>query len=291
MSEPFQNNTSSAACLSENNFKRMAAFIHTRLGIRMPPEKRIMLEGRLRKRLRTLYMDSYTQYCDYLFSPKGMDTELDYFINEVTTNKTDFFREPKHFTFLVQEAIPELINSLGAGIKRELRVWSSACSKGDEPYTLGMVLSEFAYRYPGFKFDYSILATDISTKMLNTAQKAVYDHEDIAPVSEELRAKYLLKSKDNKKALVRIAPELRCKVKFRRLNLMDKDFGLRELMDIIFCRNVFIYFDKKTQDDLIYRFCKHLNTGGYIFMGHSEVLHCKNVPLVSAAPAIYRKRG
>ena len=245
----------------------------------------------MRKRLRRLKINRFSDYCDFLFSPQGMEKEITFFINIITTNKTEFFREPAHFEYLIQKAVPELIARRGSGIKRRLNLWSAASSKGNEAYTIAIVLSEFAERYPGLDFDFFILATDISTEVLEDAQRGIYRHEEIEPVPIDLRKKYFLRSRDQKKNLVRVIPALRNRVRFRQLNLMDNDFQLLEPMDIIFCRNVIIYFDRETQDNLILRLCRHLRQGGYLFMGHSEVLHCQNLPLVSIAPAVYRKVG
>ena len=248
-----------------------------------------MVESRLRKRLRFLKIPNFTDYCDFLFSDNGMEKELKFFVDVITTHKTEFFREPDHFEYLVQKAVPELIAKKGTGLNRKLNLWSAASSRGNEAYTIAIVLDEFRQRYPGLNFDYFILGTDISVDVLEDAQRAIYEHEEIEPVPMNLRKKYFLRSKDPKKNLVRVVSELRNKTKFRQLNLMDDDFRLREAMDIIFCRNVIIYFDKKTQDGLIKRLCNHLRPGGFLFMGHSEVLHCTDLPLVSTAPAVYRK--
>ena len=278
--------------LSKTDFRRLSELIQSQVGIKMPWSKMSMVESRLRKRLRNLQIYSFTDYCEYLFSPQGIQNELTYFINVITTNKTDFFREPNHFEFLVRKAVPDLISAWGSGIKKKLTVWSAACSRGNEAYTIAMVLSEFASRYPGLAFDFTILATDISTDVLEDAQRGIYNRQDIDPVPPEFRARYFLKSKDRNKDIVRVVPALRNKVKYRQLNLMDNDFQFREPMDIIFCRNVIIYFDKATQDDLISRLCRYLKLDGYLFMGHSEVLHCQQgLPLVSIAPAVYKKVG
>jgi len=279
-----------AAVMSEKDFRRLSEFIYQECGIHLPPSKKTMVEGRLRKRLRTLGMTSFRQYCDYLFSPEGMATENIPMINVVTTNKTDFFREPEHFDHLVETVIPSLIQMYGLGITRELKVWSAACSSGEEPYTLAMVLSDFGEKWTGFRF--SILATDISTSVLDKAMLGIYEHDRVNPIPLPLRKKYLMRNKDRKKELVRIVPELRALVKFRRLNLMDENFGIREPMAVIFCRNVIIYFDKQTQERLLNRLCDHLIPGGYLFMGHSETLHGLNVPLVHPAKGmttIYRR--
>jgi len=248
-----------------------------------------MLEARLQKRLRHLGMNSCDEYCNYLFSPAGVETELTHMIDVVTTNKTDFFRESSHFEFLVKTALPEIIVKQGAGIWKKLMIWSAGCSTGEEPYTLAMVVSEFAETYPGFSFDCSILATDISTKALATAEEAIYEAERVLPVPEALKKKYLLRSKNRSKGLIRIVPELRRMVRFRRLNFVEDEFGLREKMHIIFCRNVIIYFDKPTQERLLNKFCRHLTPGGYVFMGHSETLQGMDVPLMQVIPTVYRK--
>jgi len=175
------------------------------------------------------------------------------------------------------------------GIRNKLMVWSAGCSTGEEPYTLAIVLKEFTETFPEHRLDYLILATDISTTVLQKAKLAVYVDEKVEPIPDELKTKYLLKGKNKKKGLVRIAPELRDAVKFRRLNFIDDDFGMREPMDIIFCRNVIIYFDRATQEKILNRFCRHLNPGGYVFLGHSESIHGLNVNLVQVAPTVYRK--
>ena len=166
-------------------------------------------------------------------------------------------------------------------------VWSAGCSTGQEPYTLAMVLSEFAASQPDF--DFQILATDISTRVLEKAKDAIYAEELLSPVPQLMKKKYLLRSKDRTSGLVRIAPELREKVRFRRLNFLEGDFGVREPLDIIFCRNVIIYFDRKTQERLLQRFHSHMRPGAHIFMGHSETLSGLDVPLVSVFPTVYRK--
>lgn len=274
------------ARLTPREFSRLAEFIHAQCGIRMPPAKKTMLEARLRKRLRELGMADFATYCDHVLGARDRGDELVHMIDAVTTNKTDFFREPQHFEHLVKSALPTLMQEQGAGIRRDLAVWSAGCSSGEEPYTLAMVLAEVGARLSGFR--YLILATDICTKVLHHARRAVYADERIAPIPAELRRRYLLRSKDSGRRLVRVAPELRQLVRFRRLNFLDDDFGLREPMDVIFCRNVFIYFDRPTQEAILNRFCRHLIRGGYVFLGHSETINGLDVPLVPVAPTVYR---
>ncbi len=273
--------------LSEHDFTRVSRFVHEQFGIHLTPQKKSLLEGRLRKRMRATRIDSFRRYCDYLFTGAGMAEELPHMIDAVTTNKTDFFREPSHFAFLVDRALPEL--AAVRPERKQVLVWSAACSSGEEPYTLAMVLQEFADRCPGF--DFAVLATDISTRVLDKAREGIYEAEKIEPVPMDLRKKYLLRSRDPAQRRVRIAPELREKVLFRRMNLAEQRYEIPEGIDVVFCRNVLIYFDAATQERLIGQFCRHLSPGGYLFMGHAETISNMNVPLAYVAPTIYRKAG
>ncbi len=274
------------AVLSDKVFSRFSSFIYDEVGIKLPHAKKTMLEARLNKRLKAHDFKSFEEYAEFVFSPAGRDEELVNLIDVVTTNKTDFFREPAHFEYLVKSAIPSLIDSHDAGFRKPFKIWSAGCSTGEEPYTMSIVLSEFAETQPGFKA--SILATDISTVVLNKAKHAIYAEERVDTIPLLLKKKYLLKSKDKSRPLVRMSPVLRSMIQFRRLNFME-DFGLQEHMDVIFCRNVIIYFDKPTQERLLNKFCKQLVKGGYLFLGHSETLSGLNVPLTPVASTVYRK--
>jgi len=275
------------ATLSQKDFTRLSHFIYDELGIKMPASKTTMLTGRLNKRLRARKFSNFTEYCDFLFSDKGKEEEMVHLINAVTTNKTDFFREPSHFDYLIQTALPETENRMRFEPRRKLKIWSAGCSTGEEPYTLAMVLADVQAARSNFNFE--ILATDISTRVLDVARRAVYPMERIEPVTAAYRKKYLLRGKDKNNPQIRIVPELRKKIRFGRLNFMVDDFGLPEMVDIIFCRNVIIYFDKETQERLMNKFCRYLNAGGYLFLGHSESLHGYQTPLTQVAPTIYRK--
>jgi len=277
------------ARLTDTQFSTLSRFIQEHCGIKMPPGKRTMLETRLRKRLRVLQLATFGEYLEQVFGNRDGGEELIHMVDVVTTNKTDFFRELSHFEFLVREAFPEMLKSSGAGTRRRLNLWSAACSTGEEPYSLAMALSEVGEQVGGI--DYFILATDLSTAVLKYAQRATYEEERVRPVPVPLRKKYLLRSRDREASLVRIVPELRQRVQFRRLNLLNDSFGLRERMDIIFCRNVFIYFDRATQSEILHKFCRHLVRGGYIFLGHSESSSGLDVPLVQVAPSVYRWTG
>ncbi len=273
--------------MSERTFLKFSSFVHSELGIKMPTGKKTMLQARLSKRLRKLGIMSFDEYYDFVFSGEGRAEELQNMIDVITTNKTDFFREPRHFDYIVQTALPELIHNGAIKNGRKVLVWSAGCSTGEEPYTIAIVLSEFAERCPGFQF--SILATDLSTKVLKEAALGIYSEEDVETIPLGLKKKYLLKSRDRKKRMVRIVPELRSGIDFRSLNFMEDDYGIRRARDVIFCRNVLIYFDRPTQEIVLKRICRHLRPGGYMFMGHSETLNGLSVPLSQAAPTIYRK--
>lgn len=272
------------AALSAKDFGRLSRFIYDTCGIKMPEVKKTMLEARLQKRLRSLGMQRFSDYCDYLFSNEGQAQELVPMIDMVTTNKTDFFREPEHFDFLTQKLLPEWIRHFPG---QKFSIWSAGCSSGEEPYTMAMVLTDFSESHPGF--DFQILATDISTRVLEKAKNGIYPEPLVEPVPLSMKKKYLLRSKDRASGLVRIVPELREKIRFRRLNFMDADFGMREQLDVIFCRNVIIYFDRPTQEGLLQRFHRQLKPGGFIFMGHSETLSGLDVALTSVYPTVYRK--
>ena len=276
----------SLATMSLHQFNKFKSFIYEQCGIKLTETKKTLLEARLQKRIRKLGMRSFQEYEAYVFSPKGMDEELIQMIDVVTTNKTDFFREPGHFDYLVNNALPELMGMNG-GVNRDLRVWSAGCSTGEEPYTLSMVLSDYEEKHPGVRF--SVLASDISTKVLEQAIQGLYDLEKVAPVPLIMKKKYLLKHKDKTKKIVRITPELRNRVTFRRLNFMDSDYGMKKPLHIIFCRNVLIYFDRPTQERIINRFSQNLVEGGYVFLGHSETLNGMRVNVTQVSPTVYRK--
>ena len=182
----------------------------------------------------------------------------------MTTNKTDFFRESGHFDFLVEKALPEFAERNGSG--RQFLIWSAGCSTGEEPYTMAIVLSEYALTHPGFRF--RIMASDISNIVLAKAELGVYSNDVVAPVSLPLRRKYFMRCRERSSEQVRVVPELRRLVEFRRLNFMDADYGIDEKADAIFCRNVIIYFDRPTQERILRKLANCLAPGGYLFVGH-----------------------
>ena len=268
--------------LSPADFERLARFVFQYSGIKMPPSKRTMLEGRLRRRLRATGIDTFHAYCAHVFDGPGAAQELMHLIDAVTTNKTDFFREPRHFDYLRQSVLPALVET-----RRAVKAWSAACSTGAEPYTLAMVLEEGLATTRGAS--YSILATDLSTEVLQVARRAVFPDAAIAPVPERLRAKYVMHPLDPTRGAVRISPDLRKRVGFARLNLMDEHYPVDEDFDLVFCRNVLIYFDKPTQAAVLRRLCAHLRPGGHLFLGHSESIAGIDLPLRTVANTVFRR--
>ena len=271
--------------ISNSDFGRLRSFIYAQSGINLNMDKKTMLELRIKRRLKSLNLTSFSEYCEYLFGHQGQKEEIVHFLDVVTTNKTDFFREPDHFEYLTQKALPELIARVGR--ERPVLVWSAGCSTGEEPYTLAIVMNEFGLNHPGFQF--RILATDISTTVLKKASLGIYSEDVVRPVASDLRKKYFMRSRDRSSNEVRVVPELRQLIEFRRLNFKDADYGMTERVDMIFCRNVIIYFDRATQEQILQKLTQHLMPEGYCFVGHSETLHGMDLPLMPVAPALYRR--
>jgi chemotaxis protein methyltransferase CheR len=234
--------------------------------------------------MRANRIDDVNDYCRYLFDEDGMAGEVIHLIDAVTTNKTEFFREPAHFNFLIERGLA----ALAAGGRREIKVWSSACSTGAEPYTIAMVMDEFCNANRGV--DYSILCTDICTEVLAQAVAGRFSEPMIEPVSPARRQRYVMRARDRNRHEVRIVPELRSKLSFARLNLMDEAYPVERDLDIIFCRNILIYFDKPTQARVLQRLCSHLRPGGYLFLGHSESIVGIDLPVVQIANTVFQKR-
>jgi chemotaxis protein methyltransferase CheR len=271
--------------LSSADFNRLRTLIYHESGINLSPDKKTMMEIRVKRRLHSLNIASFGEYCDHVFAPGEMDSELVHLIDVITTNKTDFFREAGHFEYLVSKALPDLAACHGAN--RKSLVWSAGCSTGEEPYTLAMVLSEYSQASPGFRF--AVLATDICTAVLAKAAMGIFKSEVVKPVPQDLQRKYFMRSRDPMSDVLRVVPEVRAMVEFRRVNFMDADFGLPESPEVIFCRNVIIYFDRPTQVRILEKLTHQLMPGGYFFAGHSESLQGMDLPLVPVAPSVYRK--
>ncbi|HTJ57332.1 MAG TPA: protein-glutamate O-methyltransferase [Devosiaceae bacterium] len=274
--------------MRRSDFERIAALVTAQVGIRLPPAKNLMVEGRLRKRVRALGLAGFDAYCDFLFGEDGGAAELPYLINAVTTNKTDFFREPEHFELLVARLVPELLRLRRSEQTPLLKIWSAASSTGAEAYTIAMLLADMTAQRNNFRF--AVLGTDVSTAVLDQAQRAVYPAEIIAPVPPEMQGRYVMASRRHgTRQEVRIVPELRRMVRFAQLNLMDASYPFDRDVDVIFLRNVLIYFDRKDQEAVIRRLIGHLRTGGYLILGHSESMIGTSISMRQVAPAVFQK--
>lgn len=270
--------------LSDSEFNKLSKFIYDNYGIKLPLAKKTMLQSRLLKRLRSLKMNTFGEYINYLFSTEGMQNEVLFMIDEVSTNKTDFFRENAHFEFMTNELLPHFMKSN----INNLNVWSSASSSGEEVYTLAMVLSEFKEKYPLLNFN--ILGTDISKTMLSKAITAIYSENTIVPIPMHLKKKYFLRSKDINAKTVRVVQSLREKTSFQLLNLMNKNYDTKiPSFDIIFCRNVLIYFDRETQEKVLNKLIDKLKPNGFLFLGHSESVTNMKLNVKQVKPTIFMK--
>lgn len=269
--------------LSERNFRLICEVIERACGIHITAKKKSLVEGRMRRRMRAHGMASPNTYCRLLLEADPDGEELALFIDAVTTNKTDFFREPKHFEFMQDVLLPRL----AAEGRRPLKFWSAACSTGAEAYTMAMVIDNF---FGTGGADYSILATDICSDVLEKGVAALYPDAMLDPVPESFRRRYVLIAKDPSRREFRITPQLRHRVDFRRLNLMDSSYPHDRDFDVIFLRNVLIYFDRATQKAVLSKLVEHLRPGGYLFLGHSETLTGTGVHLDPVASTIFVRR-
>lgn len=278
---------STGTALSAEDHLRVAQFVQSTVGIQLPEHKRNLIEARLRKRLRATGLRNFTEYLDLALSETSDGGEQEWLLDAITTNKTDFFREPEHFTFLRQHLLELLGNAEVAEVGRPLNVWSSACSTGEEAYTLAMVLSEVKREQPEFNFH--IHASDIAPSVLAVARQAIYPVARIAPLAEPLRQRYLLKSRDPARQQVRISPELRARVSFSRFNLINGDYPESPEYDVIFCRNVMIYFNNTDRQTIIERLRASLRIGGLLFIGHSESIGHQRAGFETLYPTVYRR--
>ena len=269
-----------SAILTNTEFSQFQALIYEQVGIALQGDKKTLIVSRLGKRLRQLGLSSYQEYIDHVRGKSGKE-ELTNLLDLVSTNKTDFFREPVHFDFLREQILPTLQQT------RQIRIWSSASSSGEEPYSIAMTLYD-AVPNPA-QWDFKVLASDISTRVLAKAASGVYEEERVRSLAPELIRRHFLRGKDEQANKVKVKPQISQIVRYRRINLMDESFPIRSPLDVVFCRNVMIYFDRPTQSRLVSKFYRYLKPGGYLFIGHSESLQWIEHPFHYVAPTIYRK--
>lgn len=274
--------------LTDEDFEQLRRFIFQHTGISLSDHKRALVYSRLARRLRHYGFKTYTEYYRLLTEQDADGSELVEMINAITTNKTSFFRENHHFTFLKETFFPDLRRT-AQGPVRTLRIWSAASSTGEEPYTIAMVTRDALPESEGWRIE--IQATDIDTSVLQRAEAGVYEDEQMDDVPEAMLHKYFLKGKGESAGFVKAGPQIRSLVHFQRLNLNSPSWPWREPFDIIFCRNVMIYFNKDTQRELIRRMIARLKPGGYLMLGHSEFLHGNVDGVEHLRKNIYRVPG
>ena len=275
---------SSLMTMSDREFKLLRDLVYSRLGINLTEKKRSMLIGRLQKLLYTSGFKSFQDYYDYLVRGSNEDAMIE-LINRVTTNYSFFYRGKSHFEFFSQRAFPELLETLRKRNSRDIRIWTAGCSTGEEPYMLIMMMLErlgLEYRF----WDGGILATDISEKALRFAREGIYPDARVKEVPQHLQKRYFKTLPDGSLAVKDVVKR---EVVFRKFNLKNDVFPFEKPFQMIFCRNVMIYFDRQTRDALLQRFYEITEPGGYLFIGHSETLGRDQQKYKYIMPAVYRK--
>lgn len=267
---------------NRKDFKYISGLIYDQVGIVLADHKFDMMYARLARRLRQLGLGSVKEYIAYFSSPEGRD-ELPNLVNAMTTNLTRFFREAHHFETLSQECLAACVQQAEKSGTRKLRIWSAGCSSGMEPYSIAMTLANSVPQLGSW--DALILATDIDTGMLERAREGLYAKSDLSDVPPAIRKKFMRRAGADQ---LRVDDALKNLIRFKKLNLLH-DWPFKGKFDAIFCRNVLIYFDKQTRDDLVSRFVDQLLPGGYLFLGHSEALAGEKAGLKSVGRSSFRK--
>jgi len=270
--------------LTDRDYEFLCHLIYERSRIHLGPDKRVLVTSRLAKRLRHHGLDGYADYCELLRSPQG-EEELQFLIDRISTNHTHFFRELKHFDFLRETVIPQW--QADRRRTEPYRIWSSASSTGEEAYSIAVHLSEhFA---PADSGRWQIEGTDISTRVLEVARRGVYEADRLDGVSPELVRRYFQKGMNQWAGHLRVKDEVRRRVNFQHLNLLEGNYPYAQPFDLIFCRNVMIYFDRPTQETLVRLLAEKLRPACHLFVGHSESLSGVKHSLKLVRPAIYLK--
>ena len=270
--------------LSGDNFDYLCQFVYDTAGIVLNASKKEMVYRRLTRIIRERKLPSFTAYCNLLKA--DTEKEQDYFINAITTNLTSFFREQHHFDYMTQDELPKLLGNRLSHDKR-LRIWSSASSTGEEPYSIAITVLE-AMKSQLTQWDVKILATDIDSNVLAVAKEGTYDERRIEDVPRKFKEKYFTKGIGINESKVKVGKQLQALITFKKLNLLH-EWSMKGPFDIIFCRNVIIYFDKKTQQELFARYYEMLAPGGLLILGHSENLGQYQQHFESVGRTIFRK--
>ena len=270
---------------TEGDFHFIRDLVMDRTGISLSDNKRDLVYGRLSRRLRSLNLTLFSDYCSLL--QKGEGDEMTNFVNAITTNLTSFFREDYHFDFLGKTLIPNLMKQkVAAKADRKIRIWSAGCSTGEEPYSIAMVVKEALGRDQSW--DVKILATDLDTKVLEKGSSGIYDQSRVEGLSKSRLQNWIRKGSRQNEGMVLVSPELRKMITFKQLNLMN-EWPMSGPFDLIFCRNVVIYFNKPTQEVLFNRYADYLDYEGHLFLGHSETMFKKTERFELIGKTIYRK--
>lgn len=277
------------AAADRQRLDRFRALVHEVTGIRLPPSKDLMIESRLRKRLIHLGLSDLDVYLRRLFDEGALAGELPHIVDLLTTNKTDFFREDAHYRLLAERMLPEALRRGPPGAPVRFRLWSAAASTGAEAWSAAMLLARAAEADP--RLDWAILGTDISRRVLEVARRAVYPAAELHPVPEALRRAYVMTGREGVAGRGRIVPELRARVRFAELNLMDLPYPVETGLDAVFLRNVLIYFEPPVQARVSSGVAAHLRPGGYLVVGHSESMTVRDPSLTQIAPGVFRKGG
>lgn len=271
--------------ITDKEYKQFCELVYDSVGINLKKGKRELLKTRLGKRLRALGLKSFGQYYKHVI--KDDPSELINLFDAISTNKTSFFREMHHFDFLAESVLPGIFEEKRKRGKKEIRVWSAACSTGQEPYSIAITISKFLGSQGGWNV--KVLGTDISTKVLARARRGVYTDNEIDGLPKNIQREYFLRGKGEEQESLRVKKSIRDMVHIRRLNLINESFPFNKEFDFVFCRNVMIYFDKATQGTLISKIYRHLSPGGYLFLGHAESLTGLETGFEFVRPTVYRK--
>ena len=271
--------------LSTREFGLFQRFIHAQTGIYLPEAKKALVVARLSRRLRSLGVPSFAGYFDLVTRDREEQTVM---LDSICTNETRFFREPRQFEFLASDVLPRWRQRGEDGLMpKKIRAWSAACSTGEEPYSLAMLLRTHFPLEAGWTVE--ILASDISTKVLAAAREGVWPIERADDIPVEYRRAYMLRGVRSEEGKMRAQPNIRSLVEFRRLNLNEEQYPVEGSFDLIFCRNVLIYFNRETKAAVIDRLTRHLSPAGLLFLGHSETLHSAAHALRHVGPTAYAR--
>ncbi len=271
--------------LTEGAFKHISDLVRERFGINLTEKKRALVRGRLHSIVRSSGFDSFEAYYEHVVNDSSGESLLR-LIDKISTNHSYFFREIDHFNYLEEHVLPQMISQLEAEDKREIRIWSAGCASGEEPYTLAMLVDRM-FGFDRSRWDIGILGTDISMSALEKANEGEYDVRKTAGVPKEYQRYFTPIDKDRTK----VNRNIRDLILFKRLNLMRDEYPFKGKFDVVFCRNVMIYFDQQTRRRLLERFHRYMYPGSYLFIGHSETLGRDQTLFRYVRPTVYERTG